>query len=309
MLPADTITPQKPYRGRFAPSPTGDLHMGSLVAAMASRLEAKSRNGDWLVRIEDLDPPREVPGSADRILATLERCGFEWDGAVLYQSTRHAAYHAALEMLAKNGDAFPCACSRTEIAASATRMGAEGPVYPGTCRRGLPANRDPRAMRFRVPDGEVRFDDRLQGETCQQVAAEIGDFVIRRADGPVAYQLAVVVDDGWQGVTDVVRGADLLLSTPRQILLQARLGLPTPGYLHIPLLLDELGGKLSKQAGSLPVDASRPAATLFTALRLLNQAPPPELEHASVAESWQWAVKHWMPERLQGIRQLSIPGN
>ncbi len=296
------------YRGRFAPSPTGELHMGSLVAAVASYLEAKTRDGEWLVRIEDLDPPREVPGSAAGILRTLERCGFEWHGEVLYQSTRHDAYIAALETLVGGGDAYPCACSRADVASLATRIGPEGPVYPGTCRNGL-RGRPERAIRFRVPQERVCFDDRLQGRVCQQVAEDVGDFIVRRADGPVAYQLAVIVDDHWQGVTDVVRGADLLSSTPRQLLLQRQLRLPTPGYLHIPLLLDESGAKLSKQSRSLPVDAGTPAAMLVTALRLLQQSPPSGLEHAEVAKIWEWAVKHWMPEHIHGLNRLSIPGN
>lgn len=281
--------------------------MGSLMAALASALEARTRNGTWLLRIEDLDPPRTISGSADRILRTLDDCGFRWDGPVLYQSSRTEAYRAALETLLANGDAFACACSRTEIAAAA-RVGPEGPVYPGTCRKGLPPSRRERALRFRVPDGTLSFEDRLQGTIHQNVADEIGDFVIRRADGYFAYQLAVVVDDAWQGVNDVVRGADLLQSTPRQIWLQQRLGLPTPGYLHVPLLLDDDGRKLSKQARSLPVDSRRAGAALFDALRLLLQSPPHELARAGVAEIWDWAVEYWKPERLKGVARLSIAG-
>lgn len=303
----DTARSSAVYRGRFAPSPTGDLHMGSLIAAVASCLEARVRQGEWLLRIEDLDPPREVTGSADRILSMLDRCGFRWDGPVLYQSSRADAYRAALETLLATGDAYPCACSRTEIAAGA-RLGPEGPVYPGTCRAGLPAAREARALRFKVPDGALCFEDRLQGSICQDVAHEIGDFVIRRADGYFAYQLAVVVDDAWQGVTDVVRGADLLQSTPRQVWLQRRLGLPTPGYLHVPLLLDDDGRKLSKQARSLPVDPRHAEAALFDALRLLRQSPPQELSRASVAEIWDWAVEYWRPAELTGLERLPIAG-
>ncbi|HEX7047214.1 MAG TPA: tRNA glutamyl-Q(34) synthetase GluQRS [Gammaproteobacteria bacterium] len=297
-----------PYRGRFAPSPTGDLHMGSLVAAVASYLEARVRDGEWRLRIEDLDPPREVPGSADRMLFALEKFGFAWNGTVLYQSTRRAAYEEALETLLESGDAFPCACSRLMIAETATRTGPEGRIYPGTCRGGIQDDNNARAIRLRAPEQEICFDDRVQGRICQDVGREIGDFVIRRADGFFAYQLAVVVDDAFQGVTDVVRGADLLLSTPRQIRLQALLGLRTPGYLHIPLLLDDDGRKLSKQARSLPVDPEQPAAALFNALRLLQQAPPLALASANVGEIWEWAAHNWQVRQLHGLARLSIPG-
>lgn len=301
-----TFSPSAAYRGRFAPSPTGDLHMGSLVAAVASCLEARTRDGEWLLRIEDLDPPREVAGSADRILFALEQFGFRWDGAVLYQSTRSDAYADAIRRLRDAGAAFPCACSRVEIAESAKHIGPEGPVYPGTCRDGLANNREERAIRLRVIDTEICFEDRLQGRVCQNVGRDIGDFVIRRADGYFAYQLAVVIDDAWQGVTDVVRGADLLLSTPRQIRLQQQLDLPTPGYLHIPLLLDEAGRKLSKQARSLPVDPARPVPALFDALCLLQQSPPRALARAGVNEVWDWAINHWNVERIRGLKRLEI---
>lgn len=280
--------------------------MGSLLAAVASYLEARVRKGEWLVRIEDLDPPREVPGSADAILRTLEKFGFRWDGEVLFQSSRHDAYEQALATLLEAGLAYPCACSRSEIAASARHVGSEGPIYPGTCRDGLPAGRSGRAIRLRAPRGELCFRDRLRGRVCQDVERDIGDFVIRRADGFHAYQLAVVVDDAWQGVTDVVRGADLVLSTPRQIWLQRKLGLPTPGYLHIPLLLDDAGNKLSKQARSLPVDPERPTSALVDALALLRQTPPRSLARGSVGGVWAWAVENWRPERLRGVEHLSV---
>ncbi len=307
-MPRSTAPAASNYRGRFAPSPTGDLHMGSLAAAVASYLEAKVRGGEWRLRIEDLDPPREVHGSADRILSTLEKLGFAWDGNVLYQSARADAYEAAQAALLATNAAFPCACSRTMVAAKARRSGPEGPVYPGTCRDGAPSGHEARAIRLRTPDRDICFEDGVQGRICQNVGEEIGDFVIRRADGFFAYQLAVVVDDAFQGVTDVVRGADLLLSTPRQILLQERLGLPTPRYFHIPLLLGDDGRKLSKQARSLPVDPRRPVAALFDALRLLQQAPPSALASATVAEIWEWAAQHWRIERLRGLERLPIPG-
>lgn len=294
------------YRGRFAPSPTGDLHMGSLVAAVASFLEARVRDGEWLLRIEDIDPPREVPGSADRILRALEKFGFEWDGEVLYQSTRDHAYAAAVETLRQKHQAFDCACSRNDVAEHARHVGTEGPVYPGTCRDGLGGGA-PRSIRVRAPSSEICFNDLLQGRVCQHVGKDIGDFVVRRADNCYAYQLAVVVDDAWQGITDVVRGVDLLLSTPRQVWLQQLLDVPAPNYLHIPLLLDEHGRKLSKQTRSAPVDPENPAGGLFRALCLLQQSAPAELSVASTDEIWQWAVKHWQPQRLHGLHELSTP--
>lgn len=293
-----------PYRGRFAPSPTGELHMGSLVAAMASYLDARERDGEWLLRIENLDPPREVPGSADSIIRTLETLGFEWDGEIVYQSDRDAAYVHALERLLEQGQAFRCGCSRKDIAATSPRKGVEGPIYPGTCRNGVPRDREPRSVRLRASTGEICFEDRLQGRQCQDVARDIGDFVILRADGFFAYQLAVVVDDADAGITDVVRGADLLGSTPRQILLQRLLGLPTPRYLHLPLLLDDKGHKLSKQARSSPVEPATPLPTLLRAARLLQLDPPLELQDGTVRDFWQWAIGHWETTRLQGLASL-----
>lgn len=305
-MSSQTSTDHTPYRGRFAPSPTGDLHMGSLVAAVASYLEARTRSGEWLLRVEDIDPPREVPGSATRILHSLEQFGFEWDGDVFYQSTREDAYAAAVETLRQKHQAFDCGCSRADVAEHSRHTGPEGPIYPGTCRDGL-GERMPRSIRVRAPSNEICFNDQLQGRICQDVGKDIGDFVIRRADDCYAYQLAVVVDDAWQGITHVVRGADLLLSTPRQIWLQQLLGLSSPDYMHIPLLLDEHGRKLSKQARSLPVDPENPAAGLFEALTLLRQSPPGEFVNADTSETWQWAVKHWQPQRLRGLHELSTP--
>ena len=259
-----------PYRGRFAPSPTGDLHFGSLVAALGSWLVARRAGGEWLVRVEDLDPPREVAGAAERQLAALAAFGLRHDGPVLRQSTRGAHYQAALDRLLADGLAFECHCSRTDLAAS------------GGVHRRCVANarrRDP-AVRFRVPDGtRVAFDDRFQGRIEQDVAGSVGDFVLRRADGPWAYQLAVVVDDAAQGITDIVRGADLLDSTPRQVLLQRALGCPTPSYAHLPLVLDAQGRKLSKSSAALPVDPADPVAGLRLAWAWLGQ-PPDAIAHA-----------------------------
>jgi glutamyl-Q tRNA(Asp) synthetase len=234
----------KRYRGRFAPSPTGPLHFGSLVTALGSYLDAKAHGGEWLVRIEDLDTPRVVPGAADDILRTLERFGLEWDGPVLYQSSRIEAYEAALEDLRQKGLVFPCGCSRKDV----------GDRYPGTCRKALHGRRDMVSWRYRVPDETVEFLDRRLGQQRQNVAEYVGDFVLKRADGLFAYQLAVVVDDGYNGITDVVRGEDLLDSTPRQILLQRALGLPQPRYLHLPVVVNSTGQKLSKQTGATALD-------------------------------------------------------
>ena len=278
--------------------------MGSLVAAMASYLDARQNDGEWLLRIENLDPPREVPGSAEKIIATLEALGFEWDGDIVYQSDRDEAYIAALESLLERGLAFRCGCSRKDIAATSPQEGAEGPIYPGTCRNGVPRDREPRSVRLRVEAGDTCFDDRLQGRQCQDIANDIGDFVILRADGYFAYQLAVVIDDADADITDVVRGADLLTSTPRQILLQRLLGLPTPRYLHLPLLLDDQGKKLSKQARSAPVDARNPMPGLVRAATLLRLDPPRDFEDAGIEEFWKWAVNRFDINKLQGISRL-----
>ncbi len=279
------------YRGRFAPSPTGPLHFGSLVAAVGSYLQARSQGGQWFVRIEDLDPPREIPGAADDILRTLEAFGFEWDGEVMYQSRRHAAYDAALEKLRRDGTLYACACTRREIADSSVN-GIEGPVYPGTCRAGLQPGRAARAWRVRVDGAVVEFDDLLQGRQRSALATDIGDFVVKRADGFFAYQFAVVVDDAEQGITEVVRGADLLHSTPRQIQLQRLLGLPTPRYLHLPVVLNEQGEKLSKQTYAAPVDHTNPLPALRQALELLGQTPP-DRDIAGLADFWCWATQSW----------------
>jgi glutamyl-Q tRNA(Asp) synthetase len=293
----------KPYRGRFAPSPTGPLHFGSLIAAVGSYLEAHRNGGTWLVRMEDLDRPREAVGAADAILRALEAYGFEWEGAVMRQSRRGAAYAAALEHLQREGAVFPCACTRREISDSTLGEASE-PVYPGTCRNGIPPGRSARAVRIRVGDALIAFEDRLQGPTRQNLAAEVGDFVVRRADGLFAYQLAVVVDDFEQGITDVVRGADLLASTPRQILLQRRLGYPTPQYVHLPVAVNLSGEKLSKQTLATPLEPADAPGNLWRALRFLGQEPPAELKSESVASLWNWALAHWRLEKIPRGRSL-----
>ncbi|MCC6472940.1 MAG: tRNA glutamyl-Q(34) synthetase GluQRS [Burkholderiales bacterium] len=286
-------------RGRFAPSPTGPLHFGSLVAAVASWCEARARGGQWLLRIEDLDPPRCAPGAAEDILATLERLGLDWDGTPMRQSTRGAAYAAALERLADH--VFPCACSRREIADSALNPQGEQ-VYPGTCRGGLPPGRGVRSSRLRVDECEIEFTDAVQGRIRQSLARDVGDFVLRRADGVFAYQLAVVVDDAEQGISHVVRGADLLASTPRQIYLQRLLGLPTPHYAHVPVALNAAGEKLSKQTLAEAIDPSHPAPALAAALAFLGQSPPPELARARARDLRDWALAHWSLERVPRVR-------
>ena len=254
------------YLGRFAPSPTGPLHIGSLIAAVASYCDARARGGRWLVRIEDLDVARTVPGAADRMLARLDALGFTWDGPVLWQSARTAAYEEALDRLRALGRVYPCACSRKEMADSTLNADGER-IYPGTCRNGLPEGRTPRSLRLGVGDATIAFNDAIQGPQHQDLARTVGDFILRRADGLFAYQLAVVVDDAAQGVTHVVRGADLLGSTSRQILLQHLLGLPTPAYAHCPVAITATGEKLSKQTLAPAVDAGRGAAELLRALR------------------------------------------
>ncbi|MDP1717686.1 MAG: tRNA glutamyl-Q(34) synthetase GluQRS [Burkholderiales bacterium] len=295
----------KPYRGRFAPSPTGPLHFGSLVAAVGSYLEAKTRGGDWLVRIEDLDPPREVPGAADDILRTLVACGMTWDGAVVYQSTRGDAYHAALHELRQLNRIYPCACSRREIADSAI-SGIEGYVYPGTCRTGLPTGKVARALRVDTRGAAIEFDDAVQGRMAQNLETEIGDFVLYRVDRVFAYQLAVVVDDAEQGITHVVRGADLIDSTARQIYLQRLLGLPAPRYAHLPVAVNADGEKLSKQTLASPIDADRPLPHLVQALVFLGQQPPSDTASSSTRALWQWALENWRLERVPKLLRIEV---
>jgi glutamyl-Q tRNA(Asp) synthetase len=259
--------------GRFAPSPTGPLHLGSLVAAVGSWLFARREGGRWLVRMEDLDTPRVVPGSADEILRAVERYGLTSDDEVVYQSQRIALYDDALAALRARNLVYDCGCSRADLARTASAPLGREPVYPGTCRDGLPPGGIARAVRFRTSHEVIVFNDLLRGHVEEDVAAETGDFVIRRADGVYAYQLAVVVDDAAQNITQVVRGADLLTSTARQIALQRTLGLPTPSYAHLPLVINADGSKLGKRDGALPLpslDENRVRETLSFALRFLG---------------------------------------
>ena len=302
--------PDVPYRGRFAPSPTGPLHFGSLVAAVGSYLDARHHNGTWLVRIEDLDTPRCVPGSADDILRTLEAFGLQWDEVVLYQSQRMDAYEEALQQLQSLDMVYPCCCTRREIADSGLQ-GIEGHIYPGTCRSGCPSGRNARAAwRVRTSNETIEFDDALWGRSTQRLESEIGDFVIKRADGLFAYQLAVVIDDALQDITHVVRGADLLISTPRQIWLQRLLGLHTPSYMHLPVVLNEQGEKMSKQTLALPVNGANKASALFDTLEFLRQSPPDELRFADPAEILNWAISNWKAGYLvnRSLHKTITPG-
>jgi glutamyl-Q tRNA(Asp) synthetase len=286
------------YAGRFAPSPTGPLHFGSLVAALASWLDARAAGGRWLVRIEDLDAPRTHPGAAEDILRALERLGLTWDGPVLYQSVRAARYEAALLQL--RASTYWCGCTRREIADSALGLAADGAqIYPGTCREGLPAGKAPRALRVRTDGAQISFEDRVQGSQLQSVEREVGDFILHRADGQLAYQLAVVVDDAEQGITHVVRGADLMDSTARQIHLQRLLGHATPRYLHVPVAVNAAGEKLSKQSGAQAIDAQRPAQLLQEALAFLGQSVTADLDEA---------VANWEPASIPRTRIKAVDG-
>ncbi|MGM0593825.1 MAG: tRNA glutamyl-Q(34) synthetase GluQRS [Pseudomonadota bacterium] len=290
------------YRGRFAPSPTGPLHFGSLVAAVGSYLQARHQGGQWRVRIEDLDPPREVPGASRQILTTLERYGLEWDGEVWFQSARHDAYLEVLERLRRQGLTYRCGCSRKQSAEAARGLGLPPGVYPGTCRSRPAPRHGKHAIRLLTQGCNVEFEDAIQGELSEDVEHEVGDFILRRADGLFAYQLAVVVDDAEQGITEVVRGSDLLGSTARQIALQRLLGYPTPRYQHLPVAVNRDGQKLSKQTFAPALDDDRPMPALWQALAFLGQQPPRELLDGELESLWRWALEHWrldaVPRRL-----------
>ncbi|KRW62485.1 tRNA glutamyl-Q(34) synthetase GluQRS [Pseudomonas sp. TTU2014-080ASC] len=285
------------YIGRFAPTPSGYLHFGSLVAALASYLDARAANGKWLLRMEDIDPPREMPGAQAAILQTLETYGFEWDGEVVRQSERHDAYQALIDKLLSQGLAYACTCSRKQL------EGTNG-IYPGTCRN-AGHGFDNAAIRIRVPELIYQFTDRVQGEFRQHLGRESGDFIIRRRDGLYAYQLAVVLDDAWQGVTDIVRGADLLDSTPRHLYLQELLGLPQPRYLHVPLLTQPDGHKLGKSYRSPPLPSDQATPLLIRALRALGQKVPDGAAYGQPAELLKWAIERWDAGRIP--RVLSMP--
>ena len=290
------------YVGRFAPSPTGPLHLGSLVAALGSYLDARRERGRWLLRIEDLDAARVRPGCADDMQRTLENLGLNWDGPIEYQSRRRALYEEALETLDGRALLYACHCSRRELADS------EEPGYPGTCRD-RPAAPGPAALRFRIDETEsVHFVDRFQGPSSFAMGA-LGDVITRRRDGVIAYQLAVVVDDAQQGVTDVVRGADLLPSTPWQLLLQRALGVATPRYGHLPLVVEPDGAKLAKSRRSTPVDPQRATEQLIEALKLLRHAPPSDLLGERPEVVLAWALNHWNPANLERVQKATAPAS
>ena len=289
------------YRGRFAPSPTGPLHFGSLITALASYLDAKAQGGEWWVRIDDLDPPRVAPGAPDAILRALEAYGLTWDGAVQYQRQRSEAYARALAELQRQGVVYACACSRREIADSSIGR-PSAPIYPGTCRAGLAPGKVARALRVDTRGENVAFEDRLQGPVSLDLEREVGDFILQRADGLFAYQLAAVVDDAALGITDIVRGADLLDSTLRQVYLQRLLNFPQPRYLHLPVAINALGEKLSKQTLAPQLDITRPQPTLVSALNFLNHPAPQALHRASTLEILAWAAQNWRVARIPQVR-------
>jgi len=276
------------YRGRFAPSPTGPLHLGSLSAAVASYLQARANRGRWLVRIEDIDPPREVPGAAADQLQTLAAFGLVSDEPVAYQSRSHPLHQRALTHLRSAGLAYDCGCSRRDLPPSG--------IYPGTCRSGIPEGRTARSIRFRIPDTPIELQDRVFGTSLHRLEEVCGDFVIRRADGLMAYQLAVVVDDIEAGISEIVRGSDLLDSSPRQQALYAALEAPVPGWMHLPLIVDRKGAKLSKSTQADPVGSQTPVRTLSIALTALGHRPPPGLR--GLQALWQWALANWDPTRI-----------
>jgi glutamyl-Q tRNA(Asp) synthetase len=277
-----------------------------LVAALGSYLQARQARGQWLVRIEDLDAPRTVPGAADAILRTLEAFGFEWDEAVLFQSARAVAYEDALEKLRSLDLSYPCACTRSEVQALNLHAAVSNDElrYPGLCRQMPIREHGPYAWRLRVPQQPICFEDLLQGRQCVSLEEDVGDFVIKRRDGFFAYQLAVVVDDAEQGITEVIRGADLLFNTPRQIALQRALCIPTPAYAHLPLVVDAQGQKLAKSNAAPPINAADAAPTLWRALRLLNQQIPSELQTSTLGDLWAWAITRWDITRLCNMTRI-----
>ena len=286
------------YVGRFAPSPTGPLHFGSLVTALASYLDARAHGGKWLVRVEDLDPPREITGSSTLILKQLRALGMDWDGDVLYQSTRLSAYESILEQLEDQKICFRCDCSRQRVS------GLEG-IYDGRCRSRRLTSAQGLAIRLKIRPETVRFTDTIQGDYAQNLEHEVGDFILRRKDGLFAYQLAVVADDAEQGITHIVRGYDLLSSTPRQIYLQQLLGLPTPSYAHIPIIVNALGQKLSKQHFAEPIDLKNASSLLISALQFLGMTPPPSLTGAVPASLVTWGAEHWDIQRVPKLAKMT----
>lgn len=303
--PSTPVSPPLNYIGRFAPSPTGPLHFGSLISALASFLDARNHQGQWLVRMEDLDPPREKPEAADSILRTLEEHGLQWDGSVIYQSQRHQAYEEALSKLLNADLVYRCNCTRQQLQMT-------GGIYNGRCRQQSPNKNDRIALRLKVndlpsahreknaktTDVNIHFIDAFQHSQHQNLADEVGDFILRRKDGLFAYQLAVVVDDIHQQITHIIRGSDLLDSTPRQLFLFHLLNAPAPQYGHIPVALSREGQKLSKQNLAPPLDAHAANMNLWHALDFLRQSPPTALQKAPIADILDWAINHWQPTSI-----------
>jgi glutamyl-Q tRNA(Asp) synthetase len=292
--------PDKKIIGRFAPSPTGSLHLGSLYTALASFLQARSQHGKWLLRIDDLDTPRNVQGAADNILSTLDAFGLYWDDSVVYQSQCLDAYQTSLDELTNNQLIYPCTCSRKTLASIQTTD-----VYSGLCRNKVNPPDKPYALRVKTDSRVIGFDDGLQGFIAHNIAEQYGDFILKRKDGIIAYQFAVVIDDHLQQVNEVVRGFDLLMETPKQIYLQRLLGLPCPEYMHVPIIVDQQGYKLSKQTRAAAVDLTSPHRVIFDLLGLLKQSPPDELQHVSVNELISWAIAHWNAEPLKQRQQIN----
>jgi glutamyl-Q tRNA(Asp) synthetase len=287
-----------PYIGRFAPSPTGPLHFGSLYTALASFLHARSQQGLWLLRIDDLDTPRNIKGSADSILKTLDVFGLYWDDTVLYQSQYLDDYHENLDQLVKDKLIYPCTCSRKTLT----------DIYSGVCRNKQTLPSSPYSLRIKTDNRIISFKDELQGLISHNLAEQHGDFILKRKDQIIAYQFAVVIDDDRQHINHVVRGFDLLDSTPRQIYLQQVLGLVQPGYMHVPVIIDEQGFKLSKQTLATAVDVKKPNAVIFELLTLLKQNPPSELQLAPSTELLSWAIEHWNPALLKNSTAICRSG-
>jgi glutamyl-Q tRNA(Asp) synthetase len=280
------------YTGRFAPSPTGPLHFGSLIAALASYLHARAQQGRWLLRMEDVDEPRNQANAADNILRTLDNYGFQWDGDILYQTQRKDAYNEALQQLTAQDLIYRCICSRKDLHGLA-EMGKYGAIYPGRCEHQHHSAQSKHALRVKTHNDPIAFSDAIMGDYKQQLKTDIGDFIVRRRDGLFAYQLAVVVDDARQNITHIVRGSDLLDSTPRQIYLQQCLHYSTPAYTHLPIAVNAQDAKLSKQTGAAGINETADIATLVDCMNFLGQRMPVELKRASLHAFWQWAFEYW----------------
>jgi len=289
------------YIGRFAPSPTGPVHFGTLVAAVGSYLEAKTNHGDWLLRIDDVDVTRMVEGADVAIIRTLEAFGFQWSGNILYQTQMIDAYEAALDKLIERSLVFPCLCSRKQL-----HDAGAGNIYPGTCRSRKLPEAEEHSLRLIAKDVTISFDDMVMGKQSQNIKSECGDFIIKRRDGLFAYQLAVVVDDAIQGVTEVVRGTDLLDSTPRQIYLQQQLGYPTPRYCHLPLAVDAAGSKISKSEGKSKIEIAHREELLISSLDFLGQQVPGALNGSSIDDIWRWAIDNWDVARIPTSKSIAL---